>query len=525
MTNLHQAWGQLTRIALLGTSQTPEPVPALPGLGTPDQPVAGGERERQVLLVGGALALVRKAGYQPPIGPAAVLSPSPPPSTEVQTTLGPGGRQYLHLLLEGTHADLLPEYLQQLGQHGRRVPAELLVSLLEYVRSRPELHAVAGPVLGERGRWLAALNPQWQPLLAALPDSADETVWETGTPRQRSRWLAELRRTDPARARELLAAALPQEPAKNQAQLLEVLAENLGPDDEALLLQYLASKSKEVRQTVLPLLGRLPGSALAQRLWLRTAPLLTLKRTLLSKKLVVTLPEAWDKSWLADGIEQKDGRFEGEKAAWLGQLLALLPPQRWAAHWNLKPAGILDLAAGTEWVKVLLPAWAEAAILHQDAAWATALLEWYYEQPRQQPPALPLPALAHLLTPARLTELVLPLLNATPQLAPGVSWLPLLQLVPAPWPAPLTRRVVELLADSLRRPEQLHRLYYPASQLLDYMTRTVPAAQYELCAASLQPLLGTVSYLHSSLNRLLDTLHFRQQLAATLTEPPDASGG
>ncbi|SHM00682.1 DUF5691 domain-containing protein [Hymenobacter psychrotolerans] len=509
-------WQRLQRVALLGTRQSPDELPAVPGFTLPED--APDHREKQALLSAGVLSTIRKAGYQPAAATAATIPPAAP---ETQAALGVSGAQLLQQLLEGQYPELLPEFLVALAENQRRVPHQLLVTLLEYARTRSALHRPAAAVLGQRGAWLAVQNPAWQIFLAASEQATEETAWETGTIAQRTIYLETLRRRAPTQARELLAAVLPQEPARHQAQLLETLQEQLSTDDAALLTQYLAAKSKEVRQTVLPLLVRLPDSAVLERLWQRAELLVRLKSNLLSKKLLVELPASdWDKTWLLDGIEQKDSRFPGEKAALLGQLLALIPPQRWAEHWSLTPAKIIDLAADTEWAELLLTAWSEAAVLHQDAGWARALLEWLHAQPRKKAPGLPVARLAAVLPPAQLTELVLPLLNATPHFSTDAPWQHLLQLVPAPWPETLTRRVVELLRRALRQPTELYRIQYAASQLLEHMARVVPAAQYGLCAEALQPLLQDVPYLHNSLARLLNTLHFRQQLAEALHEPP-----
>ncbi|RPD45901.1 hypothetical protein DNI29_17285 [Hymenobacter sediminis] len=508
-------WQQLVRVALLGTRQSPDALPTVPGLPAgPETDEAS--REKHLLQAAGALSLIRKAGYLPAssAGPAVPVAPA-----ETQATLGPNGAQALNVLLEGQYADLLPDFLTALAEHQRRVPHPQLVYLLEHARTRPALQPATAAVLGQRGQWLAAQNPAWAPILAASTLPQSETVWETGTLPQRVSYLTSLRRQQPEQARELLAATLPQEPAKTQAALLATLRENASAADAELLGQYLGSKSKEVRQTVLPQLARLSGNPLPERLWQRAEPLVQLKKGLLNKKLMVELPTTdWDKTWLLDGIEQRDARFQGEKAALLGQLLALIPPQLWAKQWDLTAPKILELVAGTEWAALLLTAWAEATLLHQDTEWATALLHW--RQPRKNPVPLPLEGLARLLTPRQMAELVLPQLSATSYFGPDAHWLPLLMLVPGPWPERLTSRVVELLREALSHPERLYRIQYATSQLLEHMARVVPATQYDLCAQPLQPLLQDVPYLHNSLARLLNTLHFRQQLDAALEEPP-----
>ncbi|AII53716.1 DUF5691 domain-containing protein [Hymenobacter sp. APR13] len=545
-------WQQLQRVALLGTRQSTEALPTVPGFAAPAD--SADHREQQVLLLVGVLSTVRKAGFRPPLAraeapetslsapatasseaPTAAASEALPAITDSETPhrpaaavvagpetaapLGPQGAQLLQLMLEGTEAGSLYGFLEDMHRHQRRVPPRLLVALLEATRTRRELHGPASQVLGRRGEWLAAQNPAWQPVLLAGASAPDPATWEAGTLAERRSYLYLLRDTDPTQARTLLATTLPQEPARTQAELLQTLAHNPSPADAPLLEQYLTAKSKEVRQAVRPLLARLPDSPLLARLWQRAELLVRLKTGLLSKKLLVELPPAdWDKTWLPDGIEQKDNRFQGERTALLGQMLALLPPQRWAAHWQLAPRKLLELAAATEWAGLLLTAWAEAAVLHQDAEWAGALLAWFYEKPRPHPAALPTGGLVSQLTPEQAADLLLPLINATPHFSAEVGWLPLLQLAPGPWPERLTRRVVEVLRDTLSKPVELYRIQYAAGQLLEHMARAVPAAQYRLCAEPLQPLLQDVPYLHNSLARLLNTLHFRQQLAEVLLE-------
>ncbi|TGD80215.1 DUF5691 domain-containing protein [Hymenobacter wooponensis] len=512
-------WQRLLRVALLGTRQAPDALPT-GGLALPDASTDPDYREKQALTAAGALSLVRKAGYQ--FTAAAVATPEPslaPPESAL--SLGPVGTQLLQQMIDGTHSPLLAGFLNDMHSHGRRVPHHLLVPLLETARTRRELHGPTAQVLGQRGTWLLKQHPGWQPILVAAATTPDATTWETGSIAERVTFLNLLRATAPDQARELLAAALPQEPAKNQAVLLEALSTALTAPDSPLLEQYLTSKSKEVRQVVRPLLAKAPGNSLIERVWNRTEPLVRVKTSLLSKKLLVELPDQpWDKSWLTDGIEQHDSRFQGDRATLLGQQLALIPPQRWTAHFNLPIPKLLDLAAGTEWAALLLSGWAEAALLHQDASWAAAMLEWLYEKPRKLSPLQALGGLVGLLSPAQFTSLLLPLLAAAPHLSPEVRWLPLLLQGHTPWPESLTRRMIEVLLESLGRPEQLHRIHYAASQIFEHMARVVPASQYVLCARGLEPLLHDVPYIHNSLTRLLNTLHFRQQLAEALTEPP-----
>ena len=510
--NLPSDWQQVVRVALLGTRQSGELVPSLADLPTPEP------REEQTLLAAGALALVRKAGFKAPDAPAPA---GPLALPETRPTLGPQGKDVLQQLLSERYPALLQTYLVSLAQAGRRVPHQLLVPLLTYAATRPELHAPTTAVLGERGIWLARLNPEWQSLLGAAA-APDQTVWETGTLRQRQTYLETLRQQHPDEARQLLAASLPQEPAKTQAALLATLAFNLNAADAPLLEQYLASKSKEVRQTVAPLLVRAPGNDLVERLWQRAQSFLTLKSPFLrGKKLEVTLPDAWSPDWQADGIEQKDSRFTGEKAAWLGQILALIPPERWTTHWGILPADLLELAASGEWATLLLPAWQQALLLHRSAAWALAYLHLQLTQ--DNVPPLPTEKVAGLLGPAQFSEILLNHLPHAPRLSQTEArWEQLLTTTPGPWPEALTMWSLGAIKNTLAAPGNtpLYMLYYRLTQLLHHMQLAVPPEHYDLCATALNDLGETDTGLHNAIGQFLEALHFRQQLHQTLTEPP-----
>ena len=150
------AWPPLLRLALLGTRQSAEVLPAFSTLPAP------ASRESHLLLAAGTLALVRKAGYVPPTAPTAPPAAAPP---DTWPALGARGAEALRQMLVGaTHLDLLPDYLHRLAAAGRRVPEALLVPLLQQATRSVEVRPHLGAVLGERGRWLAALKPDWAKL-------------------------------------------------------------------------------------------------------------------------------------------------------------------------------------------------------------------------------------------------------------------------------------------------------------------------------------------------------------------------
>ncbi|GAB3637990.1 hypothetical protein GCM10027422_35800 [Hymenobacter arcticus] len=537
---------QLLRLALLGTRQTTETLPPWTALPVPDL------REQQLLLAAGALALVRKAGYRP--AAATVPAPAPAPADPLPA-LGARGTECLHQMLENSHhLDLLPNYLRRMATIGRRMPVALLVPVLQHASRSASIAYKLGPVLGTRGQWLAARNPQWAKLAAdplpASTDPADLSTWETGTLAGRVAWLRQHFAVAPEAARDLLLAALPTEPAKVQDALLDVLANHLDPTAEPVLEKLLKARGQEVRRQATELLVRLPGAALTERLWARAAPLITAKRKLLGLGKVVldiTLPTAWDKSWLADGIEEQNnyfvfnsfdpsaGKTVGPAAARLGNLLALLPPHRWATHLGVTPAELLAAALASEWAVPLLPCWAQSTVLHRDAEFAAAFMLL-----QQQLPDLPqqLPnrhqqhhlrniswtSLAYLVPAAdRQALLLAPILERMRRQQPG--WADSLQYVPTPWPRAFSLAVIRAMADKMTNtavPEEAKNQPVPFQEFSWLLVQTVaprlaPADMPE-AIRRVEAITQPHEYFRSSIDSFIELLCFQTELEASLLE-------
>lgn len=515
-------WPTLLRVALLGTRQAND---TLPTLTLVDMPAAG-TREQQLLRSAGTLALMRKAGFQPVASPLPAL---PPPET--WPLLGPTGHALLRQLLSSPHyRTLLSNYLQALGQHQRVVPPALLAEVLAWVAAQPWAAPFVAEALGERGGWLAAQNPDWHFVVEAaarhLPTEAD---WHTGAAPRRRLYLEQLLPADPAHAAQLLTETLPQEATATQVALLGALdawplATPLPAEFGPTLAPLLASRAKEVRQTAARWLARTTDSPLLPRLWARAEPLLLLKRKLLGRNtLEIKLP-TWAAEWQREGIEQKSTDYAGgEKAAQLGQLLALLPPGHWAATWGVSATEAVALAAASDWAAVLLPAWLRAARLHHDADFALALLLHEASQPSLPPKSRLLVEASWVLTPAQKEAWLLATLPASAAALPaGNAWAHWLPLAAHPWPAALWQRALPLLRAALRQPPS----WAPEQTDLDQAVRSLLFALGSSEDPDLLPRLTTglgeladvQPRFADEVAQMLELLALRPQLAASLLE-------
>jgi hypothetical protein len=359
-----------------------------------------------------------------------------------------------------------------------------LPRLLDLGKQKPEYREALLPVLGNRGRWLAAQNPDWSYAVGAGGLGADagdaDAAWQTGDRAARRSLLSRLRHGDPARARALLESTWSQEPAEDRARFVAALEKGLSPADEAFLEAALDDRSKEVRRIAAQLLTRLSGSQLVRRMAQRAQAVLAWKAGK-KPKVEVTLPPTPDKAAERDGVEPKPAQTRfGQKQWWLWQIVSAVPPSTWSRRWGAKPAEILDAVRKSDFANVLVTGWARAAVRHGDAAWAEAIvstelatvMEW---------DGFPLAAeLQSLLPDSRRESLLIEQLAADAEARGGVedsASSALLRAHTGPWSPKLTRAVVERVRDMIRRPPRAN--YWHGMAMLRQAAPRVPPAMFD----------------------------------------------
>ncbi|WP_246083385.1 DUF5691 domain-containing protein [Nonomuraea diastatica] len=282
---------------------------------------------------------------------------------EERPAVGRRAAERLMRILGGEQERLLAEWLAAAAATGRRVPPYALPELLERGRRDRSIRVHLGVLAGQRGRWLAGLNPAWAYL---LEEPTGET-WELGSAADRRAHLRRVRSADPARARRLLESTWESETPDDRAEFAEVLADGLSMDDEPFLEQALDDRRREVRQAAANLLTRLPGSRLSQRMAERARACVTIA----GKVITVEAPGSCDRAMERDGVRAKPPRGIGERAWWLQQIIARAP----LAIWGHPPARLLQMTI-LDWDAEVKAAWVRAAVLQKDPEWARAMFGW-----------------------------------------------------------------------------------------------------------------------------------------------------
>lgn len=427
------------------------------------------EPERQLLLAAGAWAIYRRAGRVPSPAPEA----PPPAESESLTVCSPGVAQLIDTLLQGQYNEQLQEALERLNRAHLRLPYNLLIMALGYGSQTKEARAMLVLALDVRGRWLSQFNPAWSWVTQYLPEATQtlpddaEMIWQEGTLGQRCEILRRLRQIDPARAREWLTTVWKQEKAEIRNDFLATFEVNLSLEDEVLLEQALDDRSSNVRSTAASLLARLPLSALSQRMQSRADSMLAYREN----ALTITLPQEINDKWVRDGIATSSTHDTGERATWMTEVLAQVPPQHWEVQFGASPQQLIAAATRTDWSREVIASWSYATLLHHCTNWIAPLLDWWHNSPStsQQTAARTIATrLLSLLSQKEAEQKVLQLREN------GREWIPALAALPRPWSKELGDTCLQIMRDYLLSLSKDSRYDYEWANFLQMMIMALP---------------------------------------------------
>ncbi|RUL75913.1 DUF5691 domain-containing protein [Dyella choica] len=323
--------------------------------------------------VAGVMAACQRAGLTLPSGSAVLPQPSPADDNTLADA-HPWSVLLAQVLTDGP-VRLQHEICSRLATLGITLPALQLPGALDAGKRSVALRPLLLKILGHRGRWLAAFNPDWRYAAEGTASEHDPNVWEEGNLAQRIAYLCALRQRDPARARQLLQAQLSELPARERVELVSTLEYGLEGDDEALLDPLLKDRSREVRTVAAMLLAKLPRSVHARRITGWLAPLLTQKRHLLGKTWAIDAPAAADPAWQTAVIDSNRPQHErlGERAWWLYQLVRQASLSWWVDDTGMTPAQLIAWAAKSDWMDALYRGWRDR-VGAADHDWIHAML-------------------------------------------------------------------------------------------------------------------------------------------------------
>lgn len=405
----------LDAIAVAGTSA----VPSLPPATHPaDTLTAASEAiatpEATALRRAGARAIYGRAGWKPP-QITTTLPPIPEESARVASgRLEQTLRTRLFVPKSEVPTEMLIEVLRLMRDRGIVLPPSCMVAALE--TRDADVRTAIRPVLGERGRWLAALRPgaKWargRTAAAPQPTASDPTAnstqptdaaadaddlakrldalretFDLGEREERLAAILKARMIDADTARDWVAATLPNEDAATRGLFLTALTGTLTEADIPLLESVAESdRSSRVKEQARSILMRLPSSAVAKRMQARADELVTVERKRLGKGIRITLEptETLPPDWKQDGLPGKEAeqRAQSLLGARVWAVLRNVPPSQLGDDIRKNPVAFVEALAEDKYGVDALDALTESAIEaasqgdEVDAAWLGALWE------------------------------------------------------------------------------------------------------------------------------------------------------
>ncbi|OCX54348.1 hypothetical protein BEL04_08815 [Mucilaginibacter sp. PPCGB 2223] len=342
-----KAWEYVINTAMLGTDkQIPSPADLpeeITGVAALIDASETADKEVKFLQKAAAIYNYRQCGFTPLEQkelPVHTASPETSPyCTEAASAI-------LSDILNEEPTALLGLWLSHCHQTGKILLPDVLPAVLDVALKDKSLQPLAVACCGNRGLWLSGLNPSWD----YFSTVSDKELWQTGKPDERAGALEKLRTTDPDMAREWLQQTWPQETAASKADLLKTFRVNAGAADQDWLESLWSEKGQKVKEEVVYLLKRIPGSSIIKLYEgvLREAVMLKKEKALLGMMTKVSiqfkLPSRIDEAIFKSGIEKLSGQkspFSDEEFI-IYQLIESVPPAFWEQRFEAAPAQVVQ---------------------------------------------------------------------------------------------------------------------------------------------------------------------------------------
>lgn len=259
-------------------------------------------------------------------------------------------------LLQGEFPEILPEWLRLAAGSSRVLPGRALPDLLDAASKRQALRPWVGPLVGQRGLWIARRRPQFSWLLEEA--TVAEDAWEVGQPAERLAWLRQTRAANPELAAETITSHWAKEEGGFRESILRLVAAQPMACDEAWLEgMALKDRRQNTRELAAAALSVMEGSAFRQRAIVRLQACVKVE----GGGFVVTPPAAFDPAWAADGLKEKPPQGMGEKGWWLRQIVAAVPLDALPAAFGLTEAELFTIPRDADWKGELELGWIDSA--------------------------------------------------------------------------------------------------------------------------------------------------------------------
>lgn len=370
-----ESWNEIINIALVGTDKR---VLKKENLGADIADyfdlIAQTETREEVFLRAAALLYnYRQCGFLPLSKETFTISKA---DTEDKEYVSPVAHQILQDIFDTGSISLFEFWLQHCFSANKIVQPDAVAALLDAGTKNKQLQSLIHKCCGKRGEWLMQFNDAWK-----YPFTSDEDeLWQTGTSEQRKKILAQIRKNEPEKGRELLQQVWPQENAASKSELIQQLAINAGEDDLPWLEELMNEKSIKVKDEVLKILKSIPSSFIVQKYWriLRMSVSKQQSKSLLGigkkETLAIKLTQVDDEIFKT-GIQQvASEKNANDESFILYQLIGAVPPDLWEEHLEMDRKTIIETLLKDQQFASLVGAFGLAASRFNNHDWLRTVI-------------------------------------------------------------------------------------------------------------------------------------------------------
>lgn len=371
-----KVWEEIVNKALLGSEKASLTVANLPEEIVEEFDVAPSpDKEDTFLKISALTYQFRQSGVRPLNIPHTTQTEAAPESKPYCSGKANG---MLKTLLEEELTGLLGFWLPLCIAKEQLAQPETVPLLLDVAQRRKEFRSVVTNVVGERGKWLCSLNPEWN--FTSL-ETDPQKVWTDGSAEERRELLRHLRNVNPEQGINLLQTSWQTESANEKLSFLEILKINISATDLPWL-ESLKEKGQKVNAAIFELLKLIPSSGIVQEYQNVLSASVTLKtgKAILGmiKKNEIVLNEsfAFPESIFKTGIEKlSSNKNISDSRHIFAQLMMAVPPSFWVEHLQQTPEEIVELIQKDKQTAFYLPAIAIASIQFKDNIWTKTILD------------------------------------------------------------------------------------------------------------------------------------------------------
>lgn len=271
---------------------------------------------------------------------------------------------------------LLKDWFKQCLSLNLRIPEYQLPVMLERLKNVRAIHEQFMQCGGEHFSWLVRANAEW---LEKYPQSLADAdtarllkLIDEGNTVERTESFAQLRKLNPAQAREAISGDWKKEAAETRISFMQDMANGLDSEDEPFLQEALSDKRIEVRSLAQRYLIKFEQSALSKKIEEELLRYIKYEKKQLSIDFAGI---AENVETPALGIAFRDMQL-GAKALYVFDLLLKRPLTFYERSFDLRPADIMKaIANNAEDGQMLLRAVLETAVIFPASReWQEAIL-------------------------------------------------------------------------------------------------------------------------------------------------------